>query len=434
MNKNHLLLILFLSLTIFGYSHFAKWVHLTTTEQGCKSEWGFFGHRRINRMAVFTLPQSMLGFYKKHIEYVTEHAVDPDKRRYATKHEAVRHYIDLDHWGEFPFDNVPRKWTDALLRYSDVYVVNAALDTVLLIGSPTSKDRDEKPLLATGADFLMLQDGSPTGISVKTYRNFFQQNVLGQYYEDEWLMDCDSLRHLLAGTNLIFNCQSAFVKDRFSGTGILPYHMMKMYYDLKEAYAGRQTERILRLSADYGHYIGDAHVPLHTTENYNGQLTNQVGIHAFWESRIPELFADREYDFFVGSATYIDDKEKFFWDVVLKSHAYVDSVLLIEKELSQTFPADKQFCFDNRLDAVVRVQCEDYVRAYSERMNGMVEERMRDAIYAIGCIWYSAWVDAGQPNINQLDLYEPDENFLKEQADADALYRKGEAKGRREEN
>ena len=67
------------------------------------SEWGFWGHRRINRMAVFTLPPEMISFYKKHIEYITEHAVDPDKRRYATKHEAYRHYIDIDHWGEYPF-------------------------------------------------------------------------------------------------------------------------------------------------------------------------------------------------------------------------------------------------------------------------------------------------------------------------------------------
>ena len=47
--------------------------------------WGFYGHKKINRMAVFTLPPEMLGFYKKHIEYITSHAVDPDMRRYAYK-------------------------------------------------------------------------------------------------------------------------------------------------------------------------------------------------------------------------------------------------------------------------------------------------------------------------------------------------------------
>jgi hypothetical protein len=60
--------------------------------------WGFYGHKRINRVAVFTLPPEMFGFYKEHIEFLTEHSVDPDKRRYAVEGEAQRHYIDLDHF------------------------------------------------------------------------------------------------------------------------------------------------------------------------------------------------------------------------------------------------------------------------------------------------------------------------------------------------
>ena len=75
--------------------------------QSFRTEWGFFGHRRINRMATFTLPPEMMVLYRPNIDYLTEHAVDPDKRRYATKHEAVRHYIDIDHWGEYPFDDIP---------------------------------------------------------------------------------------------------------------------------------------------------------------------------------------------------------------------------------------------------------------------------------------------------------------------------------------
>ncbi|CAM3417004.1 hypothetical protein POKO110462_01785 [Pontibacter korlensis] len=57
--------------------------------------WGFFAHQRINRLAVFALPPEMVGFYKKHIRYITENAVNPDRRRYAVEGEAPRHYIDL---------------------------------------------------------------------------------------------------------------------------------------------------------------------------------------------------------------------------------------------------------------------------------------------------------------------------------------------------
>ena len=61
--------------------------------------WGFFGHKKINRVAVFTIPESSLfQFYKQNIDYVTEHAIDPDKRRYAVIGEVEKHFIDIDHY------------------------------------------------------------------------------------------------------------------------------------------------------------------------------------------------------------------------------------------------------------------------------------------------------------------------------------------------
>lgn len=69
--------------------------------------WGFWAHKRINRLAVFTLPPEMIGFYKIHLEFITDHAVDPDKRRYSVEGEDKNHYIDIDHYGEYPFENFP---------------------------------------------------------------------------------------------------------------------------------------------------------------------------------------------------------------------------------------------------------------------------------------------------------------------------------------
>src|SRR5688500_10240419 len=116
---------------------------------------------------------------------------------------------------------------------------------------------------------------------------------------------------------------------------------------LTNAFKENNLELIIRLSAEMGHYIADACVPLHTTSNYNGQLTNQVGIHAFWESRIPELFAVAEFDMVVGTAKYIEDPTTYFWSLVLDSHKEVERVLGLEKELSLTYPTDKQFCFED---------------------------------------------------------------------------------------
>ena len=107
------------------------------------SAWGFFGHRRINRMAVFTLPPDMMTFYKPNIEYVTAHAVDPDKRRYATKHEAVRHYMDIDLYGKAPFNNLPRSWSEALMVWTDVLMIDSKGDTTIIFTEKPAKKADK---------------------------------------------------------------------------------------------------------------------------------------------------------------------------------------------------------------------------------------------------------------------------------------------------
>ncbi|MEM1322453.1 MAG: zinc dependent phospholipase C family protein [Bacteroidota bacterium] len=386
------------------------------------ADWGFFGHRRINRLAVFTLPPDMMVFFKKHIEYLSEHAVDPDKRRYATRHEAVRHYIDIDHWGVYPFDEVPRDWTSTLLKYSELYVVNGANDTLLVpinknFGWPTEQQGSQPKWKADVRKRV-----------TQNYRRLFLRDILPNYYEDEWPLNCDSLSFLQEHYGYS-DCQTAFVVDRFSEYGILPYHLIRMQKTITKAFGRGDPQRLLRLLSDFGHYVGDAHVPLHTTENYNGQLTDQVGIHAFWESRIPELFADEEFDFFVGKADYIENIDDYCWDMVLTSHNYLDSVLLIEKSLSYSFPEDQQYCYEERLGRTVRTQCRDYARAYQERMRGMVERRMRESIHALGSLWYTAWVDAGQPDLTDFKALQA-AALEREQKQLEEVYKKGKSLGR----
>lgn len=272
------------------------------------SAWGFFAHKRINRLAVFTLPPEMLHFYKYHIDYLTENAVNPDKRRYAVREEAARHYIDADVYGDSALYKLPRFWKDAVAMYSE---------------------------------------------------------------------------------------------DTLQAYGIVPWHIQRMKFELTEAFKQLDARRILRLSADLGHYIADANVPLHTTSNYNGQLTGQNGIHGFWESRLPELFADT-YDFFVGPATYLYSPHQTAWGAVLGANQALDSVLRFERELTQQFPADKKYSFEERNGVTVKVYSQAFSKAYSAKLNGQVERQMRASIKMVGNFWYTCWVDAGQPNLDLL--------------------------------
>lgn len=306
-----------------------------------QKRWGFFGHKQINRMAVFTLPPDMVGFYKYHIDFITEHAVDPDKRRYAVEGEAARHYIDIDHYahnGADPFAIVPRKWKSAIDK---------------------------------------------------------------------------------------------FTEDTLQAYGIVPWHIEVMTYRLTQAFKEENVEKILRLSAEIGHYIGDAHVPLHTTENYNGQLTGQKGIHGFWESRIPELFSN-EYNFFIGKAIHVKNVNDYSWDIVTESHHQVDTVLSFERKLNQQFDKDKKYAYENRGNTLMQVYSEEYSRAYSSMMNNMVERKMRKAIIAVGSIWYTAWVNAGQPDLNKLvGIKVEHEDELQENGiSLDSAFKSGKIKGR----
>lgn len=403
---------------------FTGWSTLSFTSETL-TEWGFFGHRRINRMAVFTLPPEMMPFFRHHVEYLTDHAVDPDKRRYATKHEAVRHYIDIDHWGVYPFPEVPRDWTEALLRYGELRMIKAnTTDTLVLKVASILRASNRK-------DTVLLQVNHPElplYLSLETYKEYWQEEILPQYYEDEWRPSVAATAALLGYPEETFSSVEAY--DHFSEYGIVPYHLEATQRKLTRAFERKDTRSILRICAEIGHYIGDAHVPLHTTENYNGEMTNQVGIHAFWESRLPELFADKNYDYFVGKAEYVRDKKDYFWTAVLDSHELLDSVLLIEKRLSETISPDQQYCYEERLGRSVRTQCEDYSKAYEQAMDGMVEERMRDAILAIGSAWFTAWVDAGQPDLNILLNDKPTEEELEAQKRLEQEFQQGEAKGR----
>ena len=271
--------------------------------------WGFFGHEKINYYAVFLLPPEMMVLYKPNIDYLKTHAVDPDKRRYMLPEEAPRHYIDIDQYGKPPYENLPRSWKDAVVKFGE---------------------------------------------------------------------------------------------DSLNAKGIVPWWIQIMQQSLTAAFRERNQAAILKLSAELGHYIADAHVPLHASHNHNGQFSGQKGIHGLWESRIPELLADRDWDFFISPATYISDPGKFIWNRVLESAAAADTVLLYEKQLTGTFPIDQKYAFETRNEIITRQYSAAFTIAYDKKMKGMVERRMRQSVYAIASFWYTAWVNAGQPDLKKL--------------------------------
>ena len=278
--------------------------------------------------------------YKPNIQFITDHAVDPDMRRYAVAAEAPKHYIDIDFYGKYPYPELPRKYDDAVKK---------------------------------------------------------------------------------------------FTEDSVVANGIVPWWIQIMQQRLTNAFKEKNQAKILKLSAEIGHYIADSHVPLHASSNHDGQKSNQKGIHGFWESRVPELLAEKEFDFMIGKATYIPNITDYVWARVLESGAACDSVLNFEATLTKQFSADKKYAFEERNGKMMRQYSSGFTIAYNQMLGGMVERRMRLSIESVASFWYTAWVNAGQPDLKTLRNATFSEEDLKEFQSLNNAWKKNPSKGREHE-
>ena len=134
--------------------------------------------------------------------------------------------------------------------------------------------------------------------------------------------------------------------------------------------------------------------------------------------------------FFIGKAVYIKDPGAFIWARLLESAAAADTVLRCEREAASEIRPDQQYAFEDRKGLLVRQYSTAYATLYNNKLNEMVERRMRQSIFAVASFWYTAWVDAGQP---QLDRLAHDSLTLAEQQEYQNLnleWKKGKPLGR----
>ncbi|MEO8861284.1 MAG: S1/P1 Nuclease, partial [Ginsengibacter sp.] len=120
------------------------------------------------------------------------------------------------------------------------------------------------------------------------------------------------------------------------------------------------------------------------------------------------------------------------WDRVLESGKEADSVLTFEKELSKQFPGDKKYAFEKRNNIIIRQYSSAYTIAYNNKLNGMVERRMRQSIFTIASFWFTAWVNAGQPDLTSLTSQQFSLNDLKDFEDLNQSWKNNTINGREE--
>lgn len=197
-----------------------------------------------------------------------------------------------------------------------------------------------------------------------------------------------------------------YTADSLKSWGHVPWHVQRLYFSLVNAFRSRDHQRILKLLAETGHYLADAHVPLHTTANYNGQFSGQKGIHALLETRSPVLMV-AERDFLLGSAVYIQNIRQLVWNAVIESNRALDTVFYAEEQAKKRIPEAQWYSLEMRKGKLEKQYSEALALEFNKLLGDLVRRRMRQATLAVGNFWFSAWVDAGQP---PLDLPEPEKD------------------------
>ena len=137
--------------------------------------------------------------------------------------------------------------------------------------------------------------------------------------------------------------------DKLKDNGLLPWRTHEIAGRLIRGFEalhknGQYARSDIRFfTAIIGHYVADAHVPLHAVLNYNGQLTGQTGLHNRWEDdrfvRYQTQFAFRP-----GPLRRIQNERDFVFETLLESSQLVPALLAADKEAIGTSDAyDDQY-------------------------------------------------------------------------------------------
>jgi hypothetical protein len=168
--------------------------------------------------------------------------------------------------------------------------------------------------------------------------------------------------------------------------GRLPWRAEELYGRLVGAFrdVGKAqnyaAENAVFLSAVLAHYIEDAHVPFHAVTNYDGQATNQRGIHSRFES---QLVMRNQATLKLARVTVhpIPDIKTFVFETLIEGEALVESILGADLAAAK----GREFYDDG------------YFAAFLKGARPVMERRLGEAASGVASVIVAAWTEAGKP-------------------------------------
>ncbi|MEJ2616390.1 MAG: S1/P1 nuclease [Ignavibacteriaceae bacterium] len=204
-------------------------------------------------------------------------------------------------------------------------------------------------------------------------------------------IDIDFYKEFLNG-NMIENEDELISKygdSTVTEKGILPWATQETLKNLTKAFKEKNRDKALIYAADLGHYVADGHQPMHTTVNYNGQLTDQKGIHFRYEVTMVDKHIDTiEQVIDSSDINYVENPLAFIFNYIYNANS-VNVVLLDADKLAHQEAGS--------------TESDDYYRIMWFRTKYVTEMQFKTAEEDLASLLYTAWVNAGKPVFNDIN-------------------------------
>lgn len=365
--------------------------------------WGSNAHERMTDAACDSVPSEISPFFKKHRGKLAHHSNDPDRwRRELLFRIGLKYEEDLNdgeitadlrrvfktHGVAFP-ENAPISLRGKNGRWyitigEQEYPIRKEADKLYLLGDKAAifENRSAEPvLLGSEGDTHFAFDTKEkllswtslnvykTGDRAEGPRHFLDIDIYGPYPFVELPHDYDE-------------AVEKFGVEAVTKRGLATWRIADYTQLLSEAMKSGDAEKIVGAAGALAHYIEDIHMPLHVVKNYNGQLTNQHGVHQRFEDDMVDAYAEQIH-LSPKMASELEDPLEAAFDIVLDSYVYADNLL--------------------HADRRAKLGEDTYGASYLEklfRFSGWIAvQRMNDAATATASYWYTAWLRAGKPEL-----------------------------------
>ena len=365
--------------------------------------WGSYAHERITDAACDSLPSEISPFFVKHCRDLAYHSNDPDRwRRVLLFRIGLKYEEDLNsgqvtedlrqvfetHGVDFP-QNAPVSLRGKNGRWfitidEQEYPIRKEANKLYLLGDKTDIFENRS------AESVLLGSEEGTRFALDTKEKVLSLTSLNVYKSGD---SAEGPRHFLdidiyglyPFVELPHNYDDAVTKfgvETVTKRGLATWRIADYTRLLSEAMESGDTQKIVQTAGALAHYVEDIHMPLHVVKNYNGQLTNQHGVHQRFEDDMVEAYAEQIH-LSPKMGAEIEDPLEAAFDIVLDSYVYADNLL--------------------HSDRRAKLGEDTYGTPYLEkffRFSGWIAvQRMSDAASATASYWYTAWLRAGKPEL-----------------------------------